>query len=500
MKHIFLSSLLLFTLTLRAQIGDLPRSTPESQGVPSRAVEAYFDSLISLPTELHSCILMRHGKIIGEIHPTPFSPKDGHTVFSVSKTFTAAAIGIAIHENRLRLSDRLAVFYPELLPDTISNYLAAITVRDLLTMQSGFKTTDDIRNLQTEWLKGCLANKITSRPGTHFSYSSMNTYLLSTIITRVTGMSLLDYLRPRLFQPLHITDLVWENSPEQMTCGGWGLYMQTESMAKFGQLLLNRGHWNGRQLIPAEWVDEMMKLQVPGSNYGYHMWQCDNPNTARADGSFGQFIIVMPNEDMVAVITQSAYTGGVGAKERDILFTQLLPTLSSHALPENKASLALQRKQATYSIPPIDGSATTKRHDIYNKTFVFTSHPLHWHSFRLYRRDQQLFLEIHTENNGIVTIRCSNKSWASSKVPTTFPPYTRSVTQGAFSGFTSPFTSNSSYGWTSPTRLQVRTIFTNWMSGYHFTFNFETSQLLYKTNYEGKWLRVNFKPEQQSAR
>ena len=499
MKHYLLSLLLLLTLPIRAQVGDLMRSTPESQGVPSHAVEAYFDSLVSLPTELHSCILMRHGKIIGEIHPSPFSPKDGHTVYSVSKTFTAAAIGIAISENRLRLSDRLAVFYPELLPDTISDRLASITLRDLLTMQSGFKTTDEVRNQQTEWIKGCLANKITSRPGTHFSYSSMDTYLLSAIITRVTGMSLLDYLRPRLFQPLHITDLVWESSPEDMTCGGWGLYLQAESMAKFGQLLLNRGNWKGRQLIPAGWVDEMMKLQVPGSNYGYQMWQCDNPGTARADGSFGQFIIVMPNEDMVAVITQSAYTAGVGAKERDLLFTQLVPSLSSIALPESKASLALQRKQATYSIPPIGGSATTKTRDIYDKTYFFPSHPLHWQSFRLIRRGQQLLFEIHTKDNGTVTLRCNNKSWGTSKVPVTFPPYTRSVTQGAFSGFTAPFTANSSYGWTKPTRLQIRTIFTNWMSGYYFTFNFDSSQLLYKTNYEGKWLRVNFQEKNPTA-
>ena len=187
------------------QTSALERATPESQGVPSEAVVGWFDSLMNVDaTEIHGAMLLRHGKVIGEMHPKPFRAEYGHTLFSCSKVFTAAAIGIAVGENRLRVSDRVATFFPELLPDSIGDWLAKLTIRDLLTMQSGFEPTNAVRTKETEWVKKCLGGKMVAQPGEKFAYDSMNTYLLSAIISRVTGEKMVDYLRPRLFEPMGI--------------------------------------------------------------------------------------------------------------------------------------------------------------------------------------------------------------------------------------------------------------------------------------------------------
>ncbi len=474
-----------------SQINDLERATPESQGIPSKAIVQYFDSITSLKTtEIHSALLMRHGKVVGEIHPQPFRAEYGHTLFSCSKTFTAAAIGIAAAENRLRVTDRLAVFFPELLPDSISDGLAAITVHDLLTMQTGFKPTDDIRCNQTKWIKGCLANKMFAKPGTRFAYDSMDTYLLSAIITKVTGSTLLDYLRPRLFAPLHITEVNWEWSPEGISCGGWGLYLQAESMAKFGQLLLNKGKWNGRQLIPSSWVEEMMKTHVESRGYGYQMWRCDHPNTFRADGAYGQYIIVMPDEDMVAVITQSIF-GDASGKEQHWLFKQLIPTLSDTPLDENKNSRLLAKIQRSCSLPLAKGKATSRRQASFigtGKKIVLENNKLGWKNMTLDKKGKTLTLSIETESNGIVEIACGHKAWINSPVPTAFPPNARGTTLGAFSGFVQPFTASSSYGWNTDKILQANIHFVDWMSGLQLLFDFETNTptLKVKINYEKK--------------
>ena len=237
MKKLFLTISLAFgLLSAEAQTGDLPRVAPEQAGVKSKQVVAFFDSLMSFPkTDIHSAIVMRHGKVIGEIHPAPFKAEYGHTLFSCSKTFTSAAIGIAIGEHRLKLTDRLATFFPEYLPKEVSEWLSDITIEDLLTMRSGFVFFDEVRSEHLDWGKTYLNHPMNCKPGTKFQYDSLDTYLLSAIIQKVTGMTLLEYLKPRLFEPLHIEKVKWEVSPEGINTAGWGLYLQSESLAKFGQ-------------------------------------------------------------------------------------------------------------------------------------------------------------------------------------------------------------------------------------------------------------------------
>ena len=264
---------LLYSFTLSAQVNELPRSTPEAEGIPSQAVTALFDSLMLLPkTEIHSVMVLRYGKVVAEIYPVPFAPEYSHTMYSCSKTFVSAAVGLAVADNRLRLTDRVATFFPESLPDTISTNLAAMTVRDLLTMTSGIAADWNMRNICTDWIRTFLAKPV-REPGKQFEYDSIATYLLSAIVQKVTGMTLLDYLKLKLFNPMNIMEVAWEISPEGYNTGGWGLYIQSESLAKFGQLLLNRGMWKGRQLLPASWVEQMMTKQGVAIGTADDMWK-----------------------------------------------------------------------------------------------------------------------------------------------------------------------------------------------------------------------------------
>ncbi len=481
--------------SIHAQTNELERATPESQGIPSEAVLKYFDYITSLQTtEMHGAILMRHGKVIGEIHPKPFRAECGHALFSCSKTFVAAAIGLAINENRLRVTDRLANFFPELLPERIDEDLADVTIHDLLTMQAGFKPTDDIRNCQTEWIKGCLHNKMFAKPGTRFAYDSMNTYLLSAIITKVTGQTVLEYLKPRLFDPLHITEVHWEWSPEGISCGGWGLYLQTESMAKFGQLLLDKGVWEGVQIIPEQWVEEMMKTHVESAGYGYQMWRCDNPETYRADGAYGQYIIVMPKEDMVAVIVQS-FTSDAGVKEQRYLFDNLLPALSDTPLPESRSSRILARKQANYTLPLAEGKPASRALRSITGTennYQLADNKLGWKSISLRQNGKTLAIAIETQK-GVTEIACGYQEWTDSQVPAAFVPHARGATLGTFNGFTAPFTASGSYAWKTDKVLQANIYFVDWISGIRLQFDFNTTEpvLTIKLNYENSPFEIS---------
>ena len=274
--------------------------------------------------ELHSMMVLRHGTVIGEHFAVPDS---AHILWSVSKTFTAAAVGIAIKEGLLTLDEHLVDIFPDELPDEPQEALGRITVRHLLTMNSGQDgdPIDDFRGkLPSGWVKAFMERPIQFEPGSCFSYNSMCAYMLSAAIQRRSGLKLVDYLETRLWKPLGIEHPVWDESPDGVNVGGWGLHLHTEEMARFGQCLLDGGKFGGRQVIPADWVAEMTARQVessfPGINsveaerrgmdhnnhwrqgYGYQMWRCMDGGV-RADGARGQFIILLPDKDAVIVTT-----------------------------------------------------------------------------------------------------------------------------------------------------------------------------------------------------
>ncbi|HSH94857.1 MAG TPA: serine hydrolase, partial [Roseimicrobium sp.] len=295
--------------------GGLPRSTPEAEGISSQAVLKFLDSIAAGGFELHSFMLMRHGKVVAEGWWNPYGPELNHTMYSMSKSFTSTAVGFAVAEGRLSVDDKVISFFPESLPSTISDNLAALRVKDLLTMSVGNeKEPTSATVLSEDWVKTFLEQPITHKPGAVFLYNSAATYMCSAIVQKKTGQRILDYLTPRLFQPLGVEGMTWETCPRGINTGGWGLSIKTEGLARFGQLYLNKGNWHGRQILPASWIEEAttFKIQQPTpakpsrpndkndwlQGYGYQFWRSQN-GAYRGDGAFGQYTIVMPEQDAV---------------------------------------------------------------------------------------------------------------------------------------------------------------------------------------------------------
>ena len=308
-----------------AEVIDLPRAeTPD--GVAS-AMENFFTEAANDSLDIHSVMIVKDGQVIFSRWQSEGVDSVPHVLHSVSKTFTATAVGLAIAEGKMALTDKVIDYFPDKLPAEVSDNLKAMTVRDLLTMSCGHDVEPSFRNAEEDWVTTFLAHPVIHKPGTFYLYNSLGTYVLSAIVQQVTGEKIVDYLTPRLFEPLHIDKPKWDESPQGINTGGWGLYLKTEDLAKMGQLLLQKGEWNGKQLIPAEWVSEMSKKQVesinPGTRledaeakgltvetsdwmqgYGYQMWRC-RPGCFRADGARGQYIIVIPDKNAVIAITSN---------------------------------------------------------------------------------------------------------------------------------------------------------------------------------------------------
>lgn len=322
----------------------LPRSTPESENVSPEAIHNYLNAVKESGQDLHSLMILRHGKVVSEAWFGDNAAGKNHIMNSVSKTFTATAIGFAVTEKRLKVSDKVISFFPNDLPKTISPNLAELEIRDLLTMSVGHDTdpTGKLKTQDGSWERLFLALPIEHKPGTKFVYNSMASYMLSAIVQKVTGEKVFDYLTPRLFAPLGITGAEWSTSPTGVNTGGWGLFIKTEDMARMGQFLLQKGKWQGKQILPETWFDEATSAkisQIPvGADektrekakesdwmqgYCYQLWRCRH-NAFRADGAGGQFIIVLPEKD--AVIVATAQVTNMQA-ELNLIWDYLLPSL-----------------------------------------------------------------------------------------------------------------------------------------------------------------------------
>ncbi len=362
-----LSLMLMLETSLLA--AELPRSAPEAQGVPSEEIVAFIDAVDRID-QMHSVMLMRHGSVVAEGWWEPYAAADRHMLFSLSKSLTSTAVGLAIAEGKLSLDDPVLPFFPDHAPAEPSDNLRAMRVRDLLAMNTGHHESDvkafafDSRQSHT---RAFLAMPVAHKPGTHFVYNTPATYMCSAIVQKVTGETVLDYLRPRLFAPLGIENPQWTQSTEGVTFGGFGLSITTEDIARFGQLYLQQGQWNGKQLVPAEWVAAATTRQTSnGSNpasdweqgYGYQFWRCRH-GLYRGDGAFGQFCIVMPEQDAVLAITS-----GVGDMQAvmQAAWDHLLPALAAKPLAENPASHErLTKRLATLRVPPQSGSPSSPR-------------------------------------------------------------------------------------------------------------------------------------------
>src|SRR5690348_3616187 len=244
----------------------LPRSTPESQGIPSQAVREFVETVDRINT-LHSFMIVRHGRVIGEGWWKPEAADKPHVLHSLSKSFNSTAVGLAIAEGKLSLDDPVLKFFPADAPAEPSENLKAMKVRDLLTMTCGHDV--EARSPGGPAVKNFLAQPVPHPPGTHFLYNTLGSYTLSAIVTKATSQTTLEFLKPRLFEPLGIDHPEWGSSPEGNSLGGYGLKLCTEDIAKFGQLYLQKGQWHGKQLLPESWVEQATRKQVPNDQEGH---------------------------------------------------------------------------------------------------------------------------------------------------------------------------------------------------------------------------------------
>jgi len=333
------------------QYKPLPRAeAPEALG---QAFGEYLKAIEEAKQDIHSIMVIQHGKVVAE---KQFAPDTAHFMMSVSKTFTSAAVGFAIEEGLLHLEDKIVDIFPENVPAEAQERLGKITIRHLLTMNSGHGTdpTNDIWNINTgetepcDWVSFFMKWPIEYEPGTCYCYNSLGTYMLSAAVQKRSGEKVNDYLEKRLWKPLGIEKPKWDESPMGVNCGGWGLYLHTEDMARMGLCLLQGGVFRGKQVIPADWVKEMSSYQVesvfagineqkakemginPEGNdwmqgYGYQMWRCTH-NAFRADGAAGQYIIVMPDQDAVVVTTAQV---GRMHEEIYLIWKHIFPALDA---------------------------------------------------------------------------------------------------------------------------------------------------------------------------
>ncbi len=337
----------------------LPRSTPEAQGIDSGAISALVDALEQQGVGPHSLMILRHGTVVAEGWWAPYEAARPHIMFSVSKSFTATAVGIAQDEGRLSVDEPVLAFFPSYATDQVRANVAGLKLRHVLAMATGHAvdTMTVMRALPDEdWVKLFLKVPIAYPPGTHFLYNSGASFVLAAAVTARTGQPVVDYLGPRLFEPLGIQPPAWETNRRGINLGASGLRLRTEDMARFGQLYLQRGRWEGRQLVSEAWVDEATRSHVANfsdapdwrAGYGFQLWRSQH-DSYRADGAYGQFVLVLPHQDLVVAITSgSEHSQAVPPA----VWEHLLPGVHDTALPANPAATAaLSERLASLAVP-----------------------------------------------------------------------------------------------------------------------------------------------------
>jgi CubicO group peptidase (beta-lactamase class C family) len=314
---------------------------------------------------MNSLMIVRAGKVIAEGWWTPYDANSRHTMYSLSKSFTSTAIGIAQAEGKLSIDDTIVSFFPDLVPANASANLKAMRVRDLLAMSTGHHA-EDIGNFNyqsEDAVKSFLALPVPHKPGTHFVYNTPGSFMLSAIVQKATGESALSYLQDRLFKPLGIEDPKWDAGKTGISLGGFGLHIRTEDIAKFGLLYLREGDWGGKRLLPKEWVQAATARQTSNGSspksdwdqgYGYQFWRCRNGGY-RGDGAFGQYCIVLPKQDTVVAITSGVRDM---QKVMDVTWDYLLPALAANTTKKNEAAEAkLKQKLANLKMRTVEGEA-----------------------------------------------------------------------------------------------------------------------------------------------
>jgi CubicO group peptidase (beta-lactamase class C family) len=394
-----------------------PRSTPEQQGVSSGAILGLIEALNQIDA-MNSFMLLRHGNVIAEGWWAPYDAQSPHELYSLSKSFTSTAVGMAVADGKLSIDDEVLKFFPEDAPESPSTNLKAMRVRDLLTMSTG--NQDEVPTAADKIsAKSFLTNAVPHKPGTHFKYNTPATFMLSAIVQKQTGQTVRDYLMPRLFEPLGIAAPTWNTNWQGISLGGYGLSLRTEDIARFGQVYLQKGKWKGQQLVPKEWVEVAASRQMSnGSNpksdwdqgYGFQFWRCRH-GAYRGDGAFGQYCIVLPEQDAVIAITS-------GVKDMqavlNVIWDKLLPAFAARRLKNDAMNQRrLVEKVAGLSVRPAEGAETSSMaQKIFGRKFVFPANEQKLEAVTITPNGSGTGVTVAIQaNGGTNQFSCEHRSW-----------------------------------------------------------------------------------------
>ncbi|MCW2809670.1 MAG: serine hydrolase [Friedmanniella sp.] len=409
-----------------------PRRAPSAEGVDGAGVVAFLDAVAAAGVELHSVMLLRHGAVVAEGWWAPYGPRDVHLLYSLSKSFTSTACGLAVAEGRLSLDDTVVSFFPEHDDVAVHPRVRSLRVRHLLAMATGH--TEDalersVRLDQAEPVRGFLQVVPEQEPGSVFAYNNIATYTVGAILQRVTGQDLLGYLRPRLLDPLGIGDAYWDRYPADRDLAFSGLHLTTDSVARFGQLYLDDGVWQGERLLPEGWVAEATRLHTPNpaeenpdwsQGYGYQFWRARHGY--RGDGAYGQFCVVLPDQQTVLATTSA--TEDMQAV-LDAAWTHLLPALEGPGSPEQDRALADRLQNLGLSVPtPTDAPSGTPRADLVADGFLTATSvtPRPGGGWRL---------EVSSEGQDF-SVACGDGEWLATSVPSAAGGQVELVAAGAW--------------------------------------------------------------------
>lgn len=295
--------------------------TPESQGMDSRTLSQVISRARERQAGIHSLLVIRHGTIVLDTYFYPFAPGIVHDAASVTKTITSTLIGIAESRGLLKTGDRVLPFFPEEEPgDSTDMRKQRLTVDDLLTMRPGLDCgflpgEQELERMRRtpDWVRAALALPTKYDPGTKFGYCSPGYHLLSSVLSAAAHQNALEFARRHLFAPLGIREVIWPEDQQGRTHGWGNSHLLPHDLTKLGYLFLHGGLWDGKQVVPAEWVRRATAVHTnvrPGVDYGYGWWLHNDttPRTFEANGRGGQRIVVAPEKDMVIVLTGGGYS------------------------------------------------------------------------------------------------------------------------------------------------------------------------------------------------
>jgi CubicO group peptidase (beta-lactamase class C family) len=479
-KSIVFILLVLFSLRTVAQTNSyFTKSTPETEGISSAAILSFIEKAEKEIDAIHSFIILRHGKLVSQGWWDPYDAETPHTMHSLSKSFTSTAIGMLVDEGKLTLNDRVFSFFPEYAPPEMNYKQKEMRIRDLLTMNTGHINEPQLWGGGDNWEKTFIEAEVDLNPGTHFKYNSSATYMLSAILQKVTGEKLVDYLEPRLFQPLQIKKHDWDTSPSGVNTGGWGLNIVTEDIAKLGQLYLQKGMWEGKRILSQEWVEMATAKQVSNGSdpdndwnqgYGFQFWRCRH-NAYRGDGAMGQFCIVIPDQDAVVAITSgTSNMPGI----LNLVYDLLLPAMREGILPpDQQAFSALKQKTAGLKLKPIEGeSRSLISGNISNKSYRVSKNQLGVKSITFSLDKGKHSIEVEMENS-IETIQIGSGEFVKGELISHLP-YIEDLGRSIAS----------SGAWTELNEYKLRIYLYETPARITYTFRFQDDELIWESKLE----------------